>query len=44
MQYPILRSPEFPGGEGNTPKCLSFWFTPFGRCDKLIDILIKFVN
>ncbi|CAG2170061.1 unnamed protein product [Oppiella nova] len=31
MQYPVLRSPEFPGGEGNTPKCLSFWFTPFGR-------------
>lgn len=31
MQYPVLRSPEFPGGEGNTPRCLAFWFTPFGR-------------
>lgn len=31
VQYPILRSPEFQPNEDNTPRCVSFWFTPFGR-------------
>lgn len=36
VQYPILRSPEFQPNEDNTPRCVSFWFTPFGRGDSTV--------
>lgn len=32
IQYPILRSPEFQPKE-DIGRCVSFWFTPFGRFD-----------
>ncbi|XP_027199540.2 LOW QUALITY PROTEIN: MAM and LDL-receptor class A domain-containing protein 1-like [Dermatophagoides pteronyssinus] len=35
VQYPILRSPEFQPRE-EIPRCVSFWFTPFGRGDSTV--------
>lgn len=31
VQYPILRSPEFQVNADSPIRCVSFWFTPFGR-------------
>ncbi|KAJ6225385.1 hypothetical protein RDWZM_003930 [Blomia tropicalis] len=36
VQYPILRSPEFQPKDDRQPRCVSFWFTPFGRGDSTV--------
>lgn len=48
LQYPVLKSPVFQPKEDPVPRCIGFWFAPFGRGDattlSVVFILVETVE